>query len=125
MVDNLPAAFRQPGASQGARQPQAWARMFPVSGVSRTGGPAAWRIRYASTPNPAPDRCVRRGPLWPGREGKTLDEKKPAAVTERKIGGTTFVVSSFFNEDSKETAADKMARLIEREAGLRQSVTKI
>ena len=54
-----------------------------------------------------------------------MDEKKPAAVTERKIGGTTFVVSSFFNEDSEETAADKMARLIEREAGLRQVVTEI
>lgn len=54
-----------------------------------------------------------------------MDEKKPAAVTERKIGGTTFVVSSFFSENGQETAADKMARLIEREAGLRQIVTKI
>lgn len=54
-----------------------------------------------------------------------MDERKPDAVTELRIGGTTFTVSSFFNKNTEETAADKMARLIEREAGLRQVVTKI
>lgn len=51
-------------------------------------------------------------------------DRKPDAVMMRRIKGTTYVVSSFFNQDSKETAADKMARLIEREAGLGTSVNK-
>lgn len=51
-------------------------------------------------------------------------DRKPDAVMMRRVKGTTYVVSSFFNQDSKETAADKMARLIEREAGLGTSVNK-
>lgn len=45
-----------------------------------------------------------------------MDEKrKPDLVCERKIKGTTYIVSSFFNPDAKETAAEKMGRIIERE----------
>lgn len=45
-----------------------------------------------------------------------MDEKrKPDLVCERKIKGTTYIVSSFFNPDTKETAAEKMSRIIERE----------
>lgn len=43
----------------------------------------------------------------------------------RRVKGTTFIVNSFFNQDSKETAMDKMARLIEREASADKSFTKI
>lgn len=52
-------------------------------------------------------------------------DRKPDAVMMRRVKGTTYVVSSFFNQDSKETAADKMARLIEREAGLVHQLIKI
>lgn len=51
-------------------------------------------------------------------------DRKPDALMMRRVKGTTYVVSSFFNQDIKETAADKMARLIEREAGLGTSVNK-
>ena len=45
-----------------------------------------------------------------------MDEKrKPDLVCERKIKGTTYIVSSFFNPDAKEKAAEKMGRIIERE----------
>lgn len=53
------------------------------------------------------------------------EERKPDAIMVRQVKGTTFVVNSFFNQDSKETAADKMARLIEREAGSGKSFTEI
>ena len=51
-------------------------------------------------------------------------DRKPDAVMMRRVKGTTYVVYSFFNQDSKETAADKMARLIDREAGLGTSFNK-
>ena len=35
------------------------------------------------------------------------------------VKGTTYVVASFFDQNSDETAADKMARLIEREAAMK------
>jgi len=53
------------------------------------------------------------------------EERKPDVVMIRRVKGTTFVVNSFFNQDSKETAADKMARLIEREADGEIAFTKI
>ena len=45
-------------------------------------------------------------------------DRKPDAVIMPRVKGPTYIVSSFFNQESQETAADKMARLIEREAGL-------
>lgn len=51
-------------------------------------------------------------------------EKKPDAVMVHRVKGTTYVVSSFFNPSSQETAIDKMARLIERETTLDSSVHK-
>lgn len=51
-------------------------------------------------------------------------ERKPDAVMIRQVKGTTFIVNSFFNQESKETAADKMERLIEREAGGEKAVYK-
>ena len=46
---------------------------------------------------------------------KVDEKRKPDLVCERKIKGTTYIVSSFFNPDAKETAAEKMERIIERE----------
>lgn len=53
------------------------------------------------------------------------EERKPDAVMVHQVKGTTFVVNSFFNQDSNETAVDKMARLIEREASTEKAFTKI
>ena len=44
-----------------------------------------------------------------------MTDRKPDMVCERKVKGTTNIVSSFFNPDAKETAAEKMGRIIERE----------
>ena len=41
-------------------------------------------------------------------------ERTPDAMMTHTVKGTTYVVASFFNQNSDETAADKMARLIER-----------
>jgi len=42
--------------------------------------------------------------------------KKLDAVAEVVIGGTTYLVSSFFKADAKGSVVDKVRRLIEREA---------
>ena len=44
-----------------------------------------------------------------------MTDRKPDMICERKVKGTTYIVSSFFNLDAKETAAEKMGRIIERE----------
>ena len=55
-----------------------------------------------------------------------MDEKrKPDAVMIRRVKGTTFVVNFSLNQDSKENAADKMARLIEREADEEMTFIKL
>lgn len=46
-------------------------------------------------------------------------ERAPDAMMTHTVKGTTYVVASFFNQNSDETAADKMARLIEREAAMK------
>mgnify|MGYP002529262572 FL=1 len=46
-------------------------------------------------------------------------ERTPDAMMTHTIKGTTYVVASFFSQNSNETAADKMARLIEREAAMK------
>jgi hypothetical protein len=48
-------------------------------------------------------------------EGTILGEKLDA-VAEVVIGGTTYLVSSFFKADAKGSVVDKVRRLIEREA---------
>lgn len=44
-----------------------------------------------------------------------MADRKPDLVCERKVKGTTYIISSFFNPDATETAAEKMGRIIERE----------
>jgi len=42
--------------------------------------------------------------------------RRPDCVTEVRMGNTTLVVSGFFKQDTTETAADKMMKVIEAEA---------
>lgn len=42
--------------------------------------------------------------------------RRPDCVTEIRMGNSVLVVSGFFKESSTETAADKMARVLEAEA---------
>ena len=42
--------------------------------------------------------------------------RRPDCVTEIRMGNSVLVVSGFFKENSTETAADKMARVLEVEA---------
>lgn len=44
-----------------------------------------------------------------------MADNKTAAVMERKVKGTTYVVSSFFNTAAKETIFDKLQHIAERD----------
>ena len=39
--------------------------------------------------------------------------RRPDCVTEIRMGNSVLIVSGFFKENSTETAADKMARVLE------------
>ena len=47
---------------------------------------------------------------------KDRTARRPDCVTETRIGNTILVVSGFFKENSTETAADKMIKVLEAEA---------
>lgn len=49
------------------------------------------------------------------------ENRKPACVTTVRSGNTVMVVSAFFKEDSEQTAADKMSRVLELEADRKES----
>lgn len=92
------------------------------------GSPAAQIIRYnQSNHNVARAGSPRRGALFCHRRkvNKLDEERKADVVMIQRVKGTTFIVNSFFNQSGQETAADKMARLIEREVNSPQSFTKI
>ena len=42
--------------------------------------------------------------------------RRPDCATEIRMGNTVLVVSGFFKQGAKETAADKMAKVLEAEA---------
>ena len=44
------------------------------------------------------------------------EERRPDCVTEVRIGNSVLVVSGFFKENSTETAADKMEKVLKAEA---------
>ena len=44
-----------------------------------------------------------------------MADNKPATVMEKKVKGTTYVVSSFFNTAAKETIFDKLQHIAERD----------
>lgn len=50
------------------------------------------------------------------------ENRKPACVTTVRSGNTLVVVSAFFKEDSQQTAADKMSRVLELEADRKESI---
>lgn len=49
--------------------------------------------------------------------------RRPDCVTEIRMGNSVLIVSGFFKENSTETAADKMARVLEAEAATTQEPT--
>ena len=42
--------------------------------------------------------------------------RRPDCVTEVRMGNTILTVSGYFKQDAKDTAADKMMRVLEAEA---------
>ena len=48
--------------------------------------------------------------------------RRPDCVTEVRMGNSVLVVSGFFKQGSTETAADKMARVLEAEAATQKSI---
>ena len=48
--------------------------------------------------------------------------RRPDCVTEIRMGNSVLVVSGFFKQGSTETAADKMARVLEAEAATQKSI---
>ena len=57
---------------------------------------------------------VRHFPLAIERCDEMADNK-PATVMEKKVKGTTYVVSSFFNTTARETIFDKLQHIAERD----------
>ena len=53
----------------------------------------------------------------------TRTTRRPDCVTEIRMGNSVLVVSGFFKQGSAETAADKMARVLEAEAAATQEPT--
>ena len=51
----------------------------------------------------------------------TTPERRPDCVTEIRIGNSVLVVSGFFKQSATETAADKMAKVLEAEAATQKS----
>jgi hypothetical protein len=47
--------------------------------------------------------------------GDDMAENQPANVMEKKVKGTTYLVSSFFNSAAKETIFDKLQHIAERD----------
>ena len=50
------------------------------------------------------------------KQHDTRTARRPDCVTEIRMGNTVLVVSGFFKQGAKETAADKMAKVLEAEA---------
>lgn len=48
-------------------------------------------------------------------------DRRPDCVTEIRMGNTVLVVSGFFKKGAKETAADKMAKVLEAETATQKS----
>ena len=53
-----------------------------------------------------------------------MADNKPATVMEKKVKGTTYVVSSFFNTAAKETIFDKLQHTAECDADIAASKRK-
>lgn len=53
-----------------------------------------------------------------------MADKKPATVTLKKLKGTTYVVSAFYNEAATETIFDKLEHIADRDVNASVPVTK-
>ena len=49
------------------------------------------------------------------------NSRRPDCVTEIRMGNSVLVVSGFFKQGAKETAADKMAKVLEAETATQKS----
>ena len=50
------------------------------------------------------------------KQHDTRTTRRPDCVTEIRMGNSVLVVSGFFKQGSSETAADKMAKVLQAEA---------
>lgn len=50
--------------------------------------------------------------------------RKPDCVTEVRMGNTVLTVSGFFKQNSTETAADKMMKLLQAESSMEEIMDK-
>ena len=50
------------------------------------------------------------------KQHDTRTTRRPDCVTEIRMGNSVLVVSGFFKQGSNETAADKMAKVLQAEA---------
>lgn len=48
-------------------------------------------------------------------------DRRPDCVTEIRIGNSVLVVSGFFKQDSTETVADKMEKVLQAEAATQKT----
>lgn len=48
-------------------------------------------------------------------------DRRPDCVTEIRMGNSVLVVSGFFKQDSTETAADKMEKVLQAEASTQKT----
>ena len=55
------------------------------------------------------------------KQHDTRTTRRPDCVTEIRIGNSVLVVSGFFKQSATETAADKMAKVLEAEAATQKS----
>lgn len=53
-----------------------------------------------------------------------MADKKPATVTLKKLKGTTYVISAFYNVAAKETIFDKLEHIADRDVNASVPVTK-
>ena len=51
---------------------------------------------------------------------KTQTTRRPDCVTEVRMGNTVLTVSGYFKQDTTDTAADKMAKVLEAESCCQQ-----
>ena len=50
------------------------------------------------------------------KTSKTSITRRPDCVTEIRMGNTVLTVSGYFKQDTTDTAADKMAKVLEAES---------
>ena len=55
------------------------------------------------------------------KQPDTRTTRRPDCVTEIRIGNSVLVVSGFFKQSATETAADKMAKVLEAETATQKS----